>query len=121
MSNNKTILIVDDDPDILEALQLIFESVGFTVRTTPKGEETFALVQRFHPDAIMLDVLLSGVDGREICKALKADEATKRIPVIMISAHPVAHISTIAAGADKFVSKPFDMHTLIQTVELLVV
>lgn len=117
----KKILIVDDDPDILEALQLTFEFEGYTVSTITKGEETYRMVESFKPDVIILDVLLSGKDGRTICKKLKADHLTRTIPIIMISAHPNAEQSTIEVGADDFLAKPFDIDQLVGKVENIVI
>jgi len=117
MPKNKKVLIVDDDPDILEALQLTFEAADYIARTTTKGEETYHQVDEFAPDIIILDVLLSGKDGRRICQKLKKDKATKHIPIIMISAHPEADKSTRVMGADDFLAKPFDLDDLLKKVE----
>lgn len=113
----KKVLIVDDDVDILDALQMTFESWDFETRTVSKAEETFTQVEEFKPDVIVLDVLLSGKDGRVICKNLKNNTFAKHIPIIMVSAHPDAARSTIAAGANDFVAKPFDIKTLLHTVQ----
>ncbi len=115
----KKVLIVDDDIDILEVLNLLFEFSGYQTKATPDAEYTYSLIHDFKPDAIILDVLLSGYDGRDICRQLKSAEATKHIPVIMISAHPNALESTKQAGADDFVAKPFDIHVLLNKVERL--
>jgi DNA-binding response OmpR family regulator len=117
MNEEKKVLIVDDDADILEVLQLLFESSGYITQVTTKGEETYQLVNKFKPDAIIMDVLLSGLDGRVICNTLKKATTTKKIPIIMISAHPDAHISTLQAGADDFMAKPFDIDQLVNKVE----
>ena len=107
------ILVVDDDESILDAVSLVLEEAGFTVETTPKGDETYPKVTSFNPDLILLDVLMSGNDGRHICKNLKTDDTTKKIPIVMISAHPSAKLDALDCGADAFLAKPFD------TVELL--
>ena len=116
---DKKVLIVDDDVDILEVLNLLFELSGYQTKATPDAEFTYQLIDDFKPDAIILDVLLSGYDGREICKQLKSSNDTKHIPVIMVSAHPDAAISTKKAGADDFLAKPFDINILLQKVEAL--
>jgi DNA-binding response OmpR family regulator len=114
----KKILVVDDDPDILDALQFMLEDAGYEVKTSEKGE----YAENLHdsngglPDVIILDVLLSGKDGRLICQKLKSQEETKRIPIIMISAHPNAKQSVSAVGADDFMAKPFDMDDLLATI-----
>jgi CheY-like chemotaxis protein len=113
----KKILIVDDDEAILEAVSLVLESEGYVTETTFKGEETFSKIIKFQPNVILLDVLMSGKDGREICKSLKADQELKKIPVIMISAHPTADKGAEEAGADGFISKPFDTQDLLKAIE----
>src|SRR5947209_18976689 len=89
-SKHKKILVVDDEPDILEFLREILEEEGYTVATTDKGEYVEKLHDGGLPHLILLDVLLSGKDGREIVKYLKRQEETQHIPVIMCSAHPGA-------------------------------
>ena len=114
----KKILVVDDDPDILDALQFMLEDAGYEVKTTEKGEyaENLHDTNSGLPDVIILDVLLSGKDGRLICQKLKSQEETKRIPIIMISAHPNAKQSVTAVGADDFIAKPFDMDELLAKI-----
>jgi DNA-binding response OmpR family regulator len=114
----KRILVVDDDPDILDALQFMLEYAGYEVKTTEKGEyaENLRATNGGLPDVIILDVLLSGKDGRLICQKLKSREETKRIPIIMISAHPNAKQSVAAVGADDFLAKPFDMDDLLTKI-----
>jgi DNA-binding response OmpR family regulator len=114
--NAKKILVVDDEPDILEFLQVILEEEGYSVATTEKGEYVEKLHDEGLPDLILLDVLLSGRDGREIVKQLKSQEETKSIPVIMFSAHPSAEKTAREAGAEDFVEKPFDIDHLLAVV-----
>jgi len=113
----KKVLAVDDDEDILEALQLVLESNGYDAATITKGEETYKMVDEFKPDLILLDVLLSGRDGRTICRKLKDQESTKHIPIIMLSAHPEAAKTIHEYGADEFIAKPFEMKELLAMVE----
>lgn len=110
------ILVVDDDTDILSVMEILLTMKGFEVEVTAKGENTFPKINTFRPDLILLDVLISGHDGRTICKQLKTDEATKHIPVIMFSAHPGAAATIADYGADDFIAKPFDVNNLIQKV-----
>jgi len=114
----KKILVVDDDPDILDALQFMLEDAGYEVATTEKGDyaENLHDTNGGLPDVIILDVLLSGKDGRLICQRLKGQEETRHIPIIMISAHPNARQSVKAVGADDFVAKPFDMDELLAKI-----
>jgi CheY-like chemotaxis protein len=109
------ILVVDDDEGIVEVIQIVLEGEGYTVRTATNGDCLQDLADNL-PDLILLDVLLSGDDGRDICKSLKRNEATKHIPVIMLSAHSDASKVADAGGADGFLEKPFDVDGLIDIV-----
>jgi DNA-binding response OmpR family regulator len=113
----KKVLVIDDDPDILEAVQMILESEGYGSDITTKGDETYKKIDEYKPDLIILDVLLSGNDGRKICQNLKKTDSMKKIPVIMISAHPTAKESTTECGADSFIAKPFSVDELIVEVK----
>jgi len=112
----KRVLVVDDDESILDAISLILEEEGYEVKTVFKGQETYKAIENFKPDIILLDVLMSGNDGREICKRLKADGTTKKIPVIMISAHPTLDKGATACGAEDFLAKPFDTDDLLKKI-----
>lgn len=115
---SKKILVVDDDLDILDALKFALEDAGYEVTTTEKGEyaENLRDTNGGLPDVIILDVLLSGKDGRLICQKLKSQDDTKHIPIIMISAHPNARHSVHHVGADDFLAKPFDFDELLDAI-----
>lgn len=115
-SKSKKILIVDDEPDILEFLRLLLEDEGYTVFIIDKAEQIEKPLSGGLPDLILLDVLLSGKDGREIVKHLKSEERTRQIPVIMFSAHPKAERTALEAGADDFVAKPFEIDTMLDKI-----
>ncbi len=117
MDNKKKILVVDDEPDILEFVQAMLEDAGYEVVTTDKGDYLEKLHNGGLPHLILLDVLLSGKDGREIVKYLKNREETKRIPVVMLSAHPSAESTSRVAGADEFLPKPFEMDDLLALIQ----
>lgn len=110
------ILVVDDDVDILSVMEILLSMKGFDVEVTSKGENTFPKIESFKPDLILLDVLISGHDGRVICKQLKSNKSTSHIPVIMFSAHPGAAATISDYGADDFIAKPFDVNNLMQKV-----
>ena len=114
MSNK--ILVVDDDEGILDAVQVILQSAGYEVETSVNGGFLQRL-SKINPDLILLDVLLSGEDGRDICVVLKNQEETSHIPVILSSAHTSAGRITDAYGAATFLPKPFDIDELLTTVE----
>jgi CheY-like chemotaxis protein len=115
-SQKKKVLVVDDEADILEFLKVILEDEGYTVVTTDKDDYLEKLQDDTLPDLILLDLLLSGKDGREIVKYLKSNEKTHQIPVIMFSAHPSAREITKQAGADDFVAKPFEIDLFLKKV-----
>ncbi len=110
------ILVVDDDTDILSVMEILLTMKGFDVEVTAKGENTLPKIESFKPDLILLDVLISGHDGRTICRNLKSNEDTRHIPVIMFSAHPGAASTISDYGADDFISKPFDVTNLLEKV-----
>ena len=114
------ILIVDDNPDVLQVLQLLLGTRGFEVQGTTKGEETFDLVNEFQPSLIFLDVHLAGMDGRDISRQLKTTDETKHIPIILFSANIIKDITLKESLADEFVPKPFDIHELILKVNKLI-
>ena len=110
------ILVVDDDLDILVVMEILLTMKGFEVEVTAKWENTFGKVETFKPDLILLDVLISGNDGRTICKQLKSQEDTRHIPIIMFSAHPSAAATIADYGANDFIAKPFDVNDLLAKV-----
>jgi DNA-binding response OmpR family regulator len=117
----KRILVIDDDVSILEALNMTLQDAGYDTETSTKnGEYVERSLMRQLPDLIVLDILLSGHDGRTICKNLKSQEATKNIPIILISAHPDAAKTAFEAGADDFLEKPFNIDDLLARVERLI-
>lgn len=113
---HKKILVVDDDFDIIEPLTLILKSKNFEVETTTKGELVYSKISSFKPDILLLDIRISGSDGREICKRLKKNKRTKQLIVIMMSAHPHAKKYSEEIGADNFIAKPFEIEELLSTV-----
>ena len=113
---NEKIIVVDDDEGILESFHALLESEGYTVITICSGRLLKELIKKESPDLILLDVLLSGEDGRKICKELKGHKATKNIPIIMISAHPSAAKTIHEVGADAYLEKPFEMDDLLSLI-----
>lgn len=114
---NTKILVVDDDESIVDAIRLLLETSGYQVDTTANGKEVVPKTISYKPDIILLDVLLSGADGRTICAELKSTPSVKHIPVIMISAHPSAEKSIREAQADAFLPKPFEVDELLELLQ----
>ena len=113
----KRLLIVDDNPDILEILQIAFEARGFEVETIARGEETIKTVASFKPDVILLDVFLGAVNGIDICNELKSKPETKPIFIVMFSAHSKAQDVLKLCSAEAFVGKPFNIFHLTEVIE----
>lgn len=113
---SKKILILDDDLDILAVMQLLFKTKGFDVVALSRWEEVYEKIESFKPELILLDVLLSGNDGRDICKELKHTPSTRSIPIVMFSANPSAADNINEYGADDFIHKPFEVTDLLVTI-----
>ncbi len=116
---NKKILVVDDDEGILDALTMVLEDAGYEVENASRSEEIYKKINKRMPDLILLDVLLSGEDGRDICKKLKQDNKTKHIPILMISARPSAKDERLLVGPDDFLAKPFETEELLSKIRML--
>jgi DNA-binding response OmpR family regulator len=110
----KKILLIDDDPDVQTVLRVTLQQQGYVVATASRKEEAWQRLSEELPSLILLDVLLSGADGRELCRELKATPATKDIPVIMFSGHPSAGIQFKTYGADDFIAKPLNTKILLE-------
>lgn len=111
----KSILVADDNPAILDALKIMLKEEGYEVATTEDGAVAKYMKEPL-PDLLLLDIWMSGIDGRDICKHLKSVAETKHIPVIMISATKGIEKIAKDAGADDFISKPFQMDYLLEVV-----
>ena len=116
---NETILIVEDEKNIRELLKYNFEQDGYTVHLCSRGDEGLAAAQKLKPDLIVLDLMLPGLDGIEICKSLKQNEKTASIPVIMVTAKSQEYdrILGLELGADDYLTKPFSPRELVARVK----
>ena len=116
MNKPKRITVADDDPGILDAVEMMLEMEGYEVNATLNGNTVLEFDQIL-PDIYILDIWMSGADGRELCKKLKSEERTKAIPVILISASNDLKRSAETAGADDFLAKPFDIDVLLTKIQ----
>lgn len=116
-----TVLLIDDEPHNLDMFSNMLGLHGFQTLTAENGEAGLELARSSAPDVILLDVLMPGIDGLEVCRRLKASPATLYIPVVLITALRGARERTrgVEAGADEFISKPFDNVELITRVRAL--
>ncbi len=116
------VLAVDDDRDILRLLQFNFVKAGFDMVTAENGLDAVAIVKRERPELIILDVMLPGMDGTDVLKALKRDPESENIPVIMLSAmgDEIDRVLGFELGADYYMIKPFSYKELILRASKLV-
>ena len=111
------ILVVDDELEIRDMLSRFLTEQGYQAIMAANGEEALELAEKENPQAILLDILMPGIDGIETCKRLKAKEETRFIPVIMATALWERYMEAIEVGADDFVSKPFNLTELSHRVK----
>jgi len=116
----KKILLVDDDEDILDSVSAVLEMEGYRVAKTTRHAEVFEMIKVFVPNLVVLDILLSGADGRMICRSMKDNETTRHIPVIMMSALQDLAKDSSACGAEGHLYKPFDLEQLISTIDKVI-
>jgi two-component system phosphate regulon response regulator PhoB len=114
-SRRHSLLLVDDDPEILTLLQAKLKDEPFEISTATEGESALNTVRTQKPDLVVLDVNLPGLSGLEICRTLKADKNTRGIPIIMLSARSeeIDRVLGLEFGADDYVTKPFNTQELI--------
>ena len=121
---NKTayqILVIDDDPDIGIMIKMILEYSGYSVLVSDRADQADELISSNHVDLLIMDMLLSGINGTDICRRLKQKNSTTHLlPIMMISAHPNAKETCLEAGADDFIAKPFDMDDILSKISKLV-
>ncbi|HMK93458.1 MAG TPA: response regulator, partial [Thermoleophilia bacterium] len=115
----ESILVVDDERDILELLEYNLAKEGYAVVTVETGEDAIDAARRKLPDLILLDLMLPGVDGLEVCRALKADPTTAHIPIVMVTAKggEADIVTGLELGADDYVTKPFSPRVLAARVK----
>ena len=113
------ILVVDDEPDILELIRYNLTRNNYEMIGVASGEEAFASVRRSPPDLVVLDLMLPGIDGLEVCRRLKNDARTSAIPVIILSAkgEEADVVAGLELGADDYLSKPFSPRVLLARIK----
>ncbi len=116
---NELIVIIEDEDDIRELIRYNLEKDGYRVLAARSGEEGLDLVRSALPDLVMLDLMLPGMDGLQVCREIKADSRLKVIPIVMVTARGDEPdvVSGLELGADDYVSKPFSPKVLVARVK----
>jgi CheY-like chemotaxis protein len=122
--SKKYVLIVDDDPDLVETVCMMLENKGYEVGKAYDGVEGEEAIKQRQPDLLVLDVMMPRKDGYQLCAELKADSATRDIPVILLTAVGEAvpttsytHAQGMSTEAEEYIPKPVDSKTLVEAVE----
>jgi len=115
------ILVVDDEEDLQELLRYNLEKEGYAVTCVPSGEEALAAVKRLSFDLIVLDLMLPGIDGYEVCRSLKKETRSSRIPIVMLTAKGEDSdiVAGLELGADDYVTKPFSPRVLAARIRMI--
>lgn len=120
----KKILVIDDEGDFLKLAKARLEANGYNILTLESGDRALEVTKREKPDLILLDIVMPGKNGRDVCRELKADPATRNTPVIVFTAYyseeECVKINSKEIGADDHILKPFDAQTLLAKIKSLI-
>ncbi len=118
---SKTILIVDDEPNIVVPLQFLMEKNGYQTLVAQSGEEALEAVSKYSPDIVLLDIMLPGIDGFEVCEIVKLNPEWKHIKIIFLTAkgRDVDIAKGMVLGADEYIAKPFSNKQIVESVKKL--
>jgi len=119
MKMGKKILVIDDEPLVVEILKIMLEMKNYEIITASCGIEGIERAMREKPDLILLDILMPGLDGYQVCRKLKEDRKTERIPIIMLTAlgQSAEREKGYSSGAYGYIFKPFDDEELLKSIE----
>ena len=117
----KEILIVDDEPDVVVPIQFLMEQQGYFVMVAQRGEDALDLIYQYKPDLVILDILLPGIDGYEVCEIIRLNPSYRDVKIIFLTARDreVDIAKGLSLGADAYITKPFSNTELVTTVREL--
>ena len=115
------LLLVDDEPDLVQMVSVRLKAAGYEVSTAYDGQEALEKVRHSQPDLVILDLMLPKLDGYKVCRLLKFDEKTRAIPILIFTARAQVEDVTLATecGADAYLTKPFEAKTLLAKIQEL--
>lgn len=115
----RSVLVVDDEPNIVLSLEFLMKQAGFDVRVARDGDAALQAVADQVPDLILLDVMISGIDGYELCQKMRANPRLQSVKIIMLTAksREVEREKGFALGADEYITKPFSTRELVERVK----
>lgn len=116
--DKKKILVVDDEMELVNALEIRLRNEGFEVKTAEDGEDGLKMAREEKPDLLILDLMLPKLDGYKVCRLLKFDQRYKDIPVIMLTARAEEQARSLGMemGADAYITKPFEWDELLEKI-----
>ena len=119
LMNGKSVLIVEDEGDIRELVQYNLEKEGFRVSVAETAEKGLEILENSQPDLLLLDIMLPGMDGLEVCRFLKSGKETSNVPIIMMSARGEESdiVAGLELGADDYITKPLDLEKLLFLID----
>jgi DNA-binding response OmpR family regulator len=113
----QTLMIVDDDPQLMRVLSMFFDLEGYHVIQARHGREALDMLQEYSPDIILLDLMMPEVGGEEVIRQIRANRKLRHVPVIIFTAAETREEELTAAGASSFIAKPFSLNGLLDTVQ----
>ena len=116
----QTVMLVDDDPQLRHVVSMFFELEGYNVVQAKDGREAISLLSEYVPDVILLDLMMPDVGGLEVCQHVRANKTLKEIPVVVFTAAEMKEDELTAAGADRFIAKPYSLEGLRRVVRTLI-
>jgi two-component system OmpR family response regulator len=116
----QTVMLVDDDPQLRHVVSMFFELEGYNVLQARDGREAIKMLGEYVPDVILLDLMMPDIGGTEVCQHVRATRNLKEIPVVVFTAAEMKEEELTAAGADRFIAKPYSLEGLRRVVRTLI-
>ena len=118
---NRSVLLVDDEPNIVLSLEFLLKQAGYEVRVARNGEEALKAVAERAPDLVVLDVMMPNLDGYHVCETIRADAKLRSVRILMLTAksRDVEQEKARALGADDYITKPFSTRELVERVKTI--